>query len=377
MRLGGVWKVLAGVVLVVLAVWRPGVASVGGAAVGWWAVLAAVQVGLLVGALVAGVRVSLVVIGVGGEVRTWTRPGRRVVLRNVPLLMSVGLTSVREPVRVRLWCTALVAAVVLGAVVGAAWVAAAGEAGSGFWRGFAVAGSAVAVNALWPRRRPGTTSVGWFLFSLPRLEGRPLEEYEATPLLNRVTDAIAVGDLDRAEALADELVERYPALLVSTGARVAVLSLRTRYLEALQVVSGLAGRQDLGPRDMAFVMAQMAGSTVNALEGGLVPLEVGVPAVRNSLDGAVKLGYPRYRCAGTLARLALLEDDHATAFTLANQARQTSEDGLDRADALATMARAQMASGDNAAARATLAEAEQLAGWLPRVAETSARLNIA
>ncbi|MFC5053111.1 hypothetical protein [Saccharothrix xinjiangensis] len=364
---------LAGVVLVVLAVWRPSVAAAGGAAVGWWAVLAAVQVGLLVGALVAGVRVSLVVIGVGGEVRTWTRPGRRVVLRNVPLLMSVGVTSVRGPVRVRLWCTALVASVVLVAVAGAAWWA----WGSDFWRGFAVAGTAVAVNALWPRRGPGTTSVGWFLFSLPRLSGRPLEEYEATPLLNQVTDAIAVGDLDRAEALTDELVGRYPALLVSTGARVAVLSLRTRYLEALQVVSGLAGRADLGPRDMAFVMAQLAGSTVNALEVGLVPLEVGAPAVRNSLDGAVKLGYPRYRCAGALARLALLEDDHATAFTLANQARQTSEDGLDRADALATMARAQMASGDNAAARATLVEAERLAGWLPRVAETSARLNIA
>ncbi|MFC6094139.1 hypothetical protein Q5530_28460 [Saccharothrix sp. BKS2] len=372
MRLGGVWKVLTGVVLVVVAVWRPGVASVGGAVVGGWAVLAAVQVGLLVGALVAGVRVSLVVIGVGGEVRTWTRPGRRVVWRNVPLLMSVGLTSVRESVRVRLWSAAFVAAVVVAGVVGAAWAA----AGHDFWRGFAVAGTAVAVNALWPRRKPGTTSVGWFLFALPRLTGRPLEEYEATPLLNRVTDAIAVGDLDRAEALSDELVARHPELLVASGARVAVLGLRARYLEALQVMGAVARREDLGPRDMAFVMAQMAGSTVNAVEGGMLPAEFGVPAARSALDGAVRLGYPRYRCAGALARLALLEDDHATALTLANQARQTSEDGLDRADALATMARAQMAAGDNAAARATLVEAEQLAGWMPRVAETSARLNI-
>jgi hypothetical protein len=368
-----VWKWLSGVVLVVLVVWRPEVWSVVGAAVGGWGALVLVQVGLVVGALVAGVRVSLVVIGVGGEVRTWTRPGRRVVWRTVPLLVSVGLTSVRAPVRWRLWWTGLVAALLLLAAVGGAW------AGSGhdFWRGSAVAGTAVAVNALWPRRRPGTTSVGWFLFALPRLTGRPLEEYEAMPAVHEVTDAIAVGDLDRAEAASEGLLARHPDLLVAVGARVAVLTLRTRYVEALQLATAVGRRKDLGPRDMAFVMAQVAGSTVYAVEAGVLPAEMGVPMVRNALDGAVRLGYPRYRCAGTLARLALLEDDHATAYALANQARQTSEDGLDRADALATMARAQMASGDNAAARATLVEARQLAGWLPRVAETGARLDVA
>ncbi|WP_367136065.1 hypothetical protein [Saccharothrix sp. HUAS TT1] len=372
------WKVLTGLVLVVLVLWRPSVASFGGAACGAWAALAVLQVGLLLGALLFGVRVPLVVIGVGGELRTWTRPHLRVVWRTVPLLVSVGLTSVKPPVRRRLWLTAATAALLCAAVVVVAWSGALvwSDGDRPFARGFAVAGTAVLLNGLWPRRGAGTTSPGWFLFALPRLSGRTAAEYEATPLVNQVSDALEVGDLDRAESIADELVERHPTLLVAVGARIAVLTLRSRYGEALQLVSGLVGRTDLEPRDMAFVLAEMASSTANAVEGGQVPAEVGVPTAKRAVDGAVGFGYPRYRCTGTLAQLALLEGDHAVALALATQARATSESALSRADALATMARAQMAAGDNAAARATLVEARELAGWMPRVAETTARLDV-
>ena len=376
-RLLVVWKVLTGLALVVLVVWRPGVATFGGAAVGTWAVHAVLQLGLLAGALVFRVRVSLVEIGVGGEVRTWTKPHLRVVWRTIPLLMSVGLTSVKAPVRRRLARTGLTSAVLTAAVVAVVWLGALwSDTDQPFLRGFAVAGTAVLLNGLWPRRGAGTTSPGWFLFTLPRLAGRTAAEYEATPLVNEVSDALAVGDLDRAEAIADELVERHPTLLVAVGARTSVLTLRAQYGEALHAVSGLMGRTDLEPRDMAFVLAAMASSTANAVEGGQLPADVGVPAARRAADGAMQFGYPRYRCTGTLAQLALIEDDHATALALAKQAKATSESGLARADALATMARAQMAAGDNAAARETLVEAQQLAGWMPRVAETTARLTI-
>ncbi|NUT49121.1 MAG: hypothetical protein HOV94_17700 [Saccharothrix sp.] len=377
MRLRFVWKVLTGLVLVVLVVWRPDVVAFGGAACGTWAVLAVLQVGLLVGAVLFRVRVSLVVIGVGGEVRTWTRPHLRVVWRAVPLVLSVGLTSIKAPVRRRLWLTGVTSAVLSAAVVAVAWFGALlWSDADPFVRGFAVAGTAVLVNGLWPRRGAGTTSPGWFVFALPRVSGRTAAEYEATPLVNQVTDALEVGDLDHAEALADELVERHPTLLVAIGARIAVLTLRRRYAEALHAVSALVGRTDLEPRDMAFVLAQMAGSTANAVEGGQLPADIGVPAAKRAADGAMQFGYPRYRCTGTLAQLALLEDDHATALALATQAKSASESGLARADALATMARAQMAAGDNAAARATLVEAQRLAGWMPRVADTTARLGI-
>ncbi|MFD1146711.1 tetratricopeptide repeat protein [Saccharothrix hoggarensis] len=372
------WKALTGLALVVLVVWQPSVATFGGAAVGTWAVLALLQLGLLLGAVLFGVRVPLLVIGVGGEVRTWTRPHLRVVWRTVPLLFAVGLTSIREPVRRRLWLTALTAAVLSAGVVALAWLGALAWSDDDrpFLRGFAVAGTAVLVNGLWPRRGAGVTSPGWFLFGLPRASGRTAAEFEATPLVNQVSDALQAGDLDRAEAVAEDLVSRHPTLLVAIGAHVAVLTLRTKYAEALHIVSRLVGRTDLDQRDMAFVLAQMAGSTANAVEGGQLPADVGLPAARRAVDGAMQFGYPRHRCVGTLAQLALLEDDHATAITLGTQAKHVSESGLDRADALATIARAQMAAGDNAAARETLAEAQELAGWMPRVAETSARLNI-
>ncbi|MCE7000613.1 hypothetical protein LZG04_38230 [Saccharothrix sp. S26] len=372
------WKVLTGLALVVLVVWRPGVATFGGAVFGTWAVHAVLQLGLLVGALVFRVRVSLVEIGVGGEVRTWTKPHLRVVWRTVPLLISLGLTSIKAPVRRRLALTGFTSVALCAAVVAAVWSGALlwSDADRPFLRGVAVAGTAVLLNGLWPRRGAGTTSPGWFLFTLPRLSGRTAAEYEATPLVNEVSDALAVGDLDRAEAIADELVERHPTLLVAVGARTSVLTLRAKYAEALHAVSGLMGRTDLEPRDMAFVLAAMASSTANAVEGGQLPADVGVPAARRATDGAIQFGYPRYRCTGTLAQLALIEDDHATALALARQAKATSESGLARADALATIARAQMAAGDNAAARATLVEARELAGWMPRVAETTARLTI-
>ena len=369
---------LTGLVLVVLVVWRPGVASFGGAAVGTWAVSAVLQLGLLVGALVFRVRVSSVVIGVGGEVRTWTRPHLRVVWRTIPLLMGIGLTSIKAPVRPRLCLAGLTSAVLAAATVVTAWLGALvwPEDDQPFLRGFAVAGTAVLVNGLWPRRGAGTTSPGWFLFSLPRLSGRTAAEYEATPLVNQVNDALEVGDLDRAEAVADELVARHPGLLVAVGARTAVLTLRAKHTDALHAVSGLMGRTDLEPRDMAFVLAAMASYTANAVEDGQVPPDIGLPTARRAAEGAMQLGYPRHRCAGTLAQLALIERDHAAALTLARQAKAASESGLARADAVTTIARAQMAAGDNAAARETLVEAQQLAGWMPRVADTTARLNV-
>ncbi|MBP2338689.1 Tfp pilus assembly protein PilF [Saccharothrix coeruleofusca] len=367
------WKVLTAAVLVALLVWEPRSFPVGlgGAACGLLAALTALQVGQVLGALLFRVRVSLLVIGVGGELRTWNGPRRRVVLRSVPLLMTVGLTSVRAPVRPRLWLTALVSVLLTALLVAASWLP-----GGPFWRGFAVAGTAVLVNALVPRRGAGTTSPGWFLFALPRLTGRPVAELEATPMVNEVSDALNAGELDTAERVAEQLLREHPDLLVAIGSRIGVLTLRGRYAEALRAVSALAGRTDLDQRDMAFVMAEMASSAANAVEAGQVPAEVGLPAAQRAAEGALQLGYPTHRFAGTLAQLALLGGDPARAEELARQAASASESGLSRADALATVARAQMASGDNAAARRTLVEAVELAGWSPRVAETNARLTI-
>ncbi|GAA3879264.1 hypothetical protein GCM10022243_49960 [Saccharothrix violaceirubra] len=368
------WKVLTAAVIAVLVIWEPRAAlsSLGGAACGVWATLALLQLTLLIGALLFRVRVSLVVIGVGSEVRTWTRPERRVVLRTVPLLVSVGVTSIRTPVRPRLWLCSLLSVLITAAAVAVPWFALTEP----FPRGVAIGGTAVLVNALVPRRGAGVTSPGWFLFALPRLTGRPAAELDATPLVTRISDAVHEGHLDEAEKLAGELLAEHPTLLVAIGSRISVLTMRGRYAEALHLVSSLVGRTDLTPRDMAFVMAEMASSTANAMEAGQLPAEIGMGAAHRAIEGAIELGYPRYRACGTLAQLALLTGDHAKALDLGVQAKHTSQSSLGRADALATIARAHMAAGNNAAARETLTEAETLAPWAPRVAETSARLHI-
>ena len=78
----------------------------------------------------------------------------------------------------------------------------------------------------------------------------------------------------------------------------------------------------------------------------------------------------------TRAVLALLDGDPATAARLARAAAKVSDHALSRADNLATLARALMATGDNRAARAAIAGADALAPWWPRVATTRTRLTL-
>ncbi|WNV90075.1 hypothetical protein [Umezawaea sp. Da 62-37] len=343
-----------------------------GALLGLILQLAALQIGTLTGALIWRLRIRHIIIGVGRELRAWNTPNLRIVLRSLPVVIMVGARSIHSPVRKRLWLTG--ATSVLAAILTATttWLLATGELS----RGLAIGATTCLLHELIPRRSAGTTSPGWFLFSLPRLSGRPAAEMDATPLVNNVVDAIRTADLDTADTALAKLVEAHPALLMTTGAQATMLNIRGKYAEALQLLSALVGRPDMEPRDMALILAEMAGATASAVEAGQLPLEIGLSAGTRAADSAIGFGLPRYRLTGTLAQLALLRGDTTEALSLARQSADSSTDALARADSLATAARAQMAAGDNSAARTTLAEAESLAAWLPRVTTTSARLKI-
>lgn len=370
----GVQLTLAVVIVVIAWEWSPAPIALGlvGAALGLLLELASFQIGTLLGALAFRLRVRHVIIGVGRELRAWTSPRFRLVLCRLPLVIQVGVRSLRPPVRRWLWLAGATSALVAVLAAGACWLL----ADSPFGRGLALGATACLAHQLVPRRSAQGTSPGWFLFKLPGVTGRPAAEMDATPLVNNVTDAVRAGRLDDADVALTRLVEQHPSLLLTVGAQVMVLSVRARYAEALHLISGMVGRTDLEPRDLAFVMAEMAGSAANALEAGQLPMDVGLPAATRAADGSMQLGLPRHRLAGTLAQIALLNDDIVAAIELARQSADGSEGALARADSLATLARAQMASGDNAAARLTIAEAESLCDWLPRVVETTARLNI-
>ncbi|SER51294.1 hypothetical protein SAMN05216188_11263 [Lentzea xinjiangensis] len=361
--------VVAGTIAWTLPEWYVGLA---GALVGLLLELTAAQAGLALGAVLFGLRITHVIIGIGGELRSWTLTHRRVVLRTIPVLATIGITCLKPGVRRRTVLTGAVAVALCAALAAAAWL----TTGSAFGKGLALAATACFLLQLVPAEQAGHTSLGWFVFALPRLTGRRLAELEARPRVLAGMDAYQRGDLDEAERVHAELVRDHPDLITVAGLKVVTSCARERYLDALQTVIALNGRQDLGTRELALIMATTAGITALAVEAGQFPAEVGLETARGMLDDAYAAGYPKHRANGTLAVMALVEGDTAKARQLAGHAAAASENALGRAEELITIARAWMADGDNAKAREFAAEAHELAGWSPRVAATRARLEI-
>jgi len=343
-----------------------------GAFVGLLVELTAAQAGLALGAVLFGLRITHVIIGIGGELKSWTTTHRRIVLRNIPVLASVGITGLKPGVRRRTVLAGVAAIVFCTAIAAAAWL----TTGTAFGKGLALATTACLLLQLAPIEEPGHTSLGWFVFTLPKLSGRRLGELEARPRVLAGMDAYHRGDLDEAEQIYEGLKRDHPELLTVVGLKVVTCCARERYLEALQTVIALNGRQDLDTRELAFVMATTAGVAVVAVESGQFPAEVGLETARSMLESAYEAGYPKHRANGTLAVMALLEGDTAKARQLAAWSAESSETALGRADDLITIARAWMVDGNNAKAREFAAEAHELAGWSARVAATHARLQI-
>jgi hypothetical protein len=360
------------VVVAATLAWAPGIGSLVGAFVGLLLVLAAFQVGLLLGAILFGLRVTHVIIGIGGELGQWTTTKRRIVLRNIPILATIGIAGERSPVRRRTVAAGASAAVVGVATAAATWLTTTTD----FGKGLALAATATAIHELIPIRKAGGTTMGWFVFGLPKLKGRELAEMESTPRITKAKDAYHAGDLTTAEQIADELETEHPELLTVIGLRITTLAARARYAEALKLATSLTTRQDLSQREIAYIMATTAGLTALATEADQLPKELGIPTAKRTISGAIEIGYPKYRATGTLALIALLDGDADTAIQLGNQATESSEHVVGRADGLTTVAKAHMVAGNNAKARELVENAHELAGWHPRVAATRARLSI-
>src|SRR5262245_66268077 len=105
---GRVLAVVAVVAIVAVEHTPAGIASgLVGALAGILTGLAALQVGLLLGALLLGVGVQHVIIGLGPRLAEWGSAARPIVLRAVPLFLSVAVAPGRAPVRLRMWGAAL------------------------------------------------------------------------------------------------------------------------------------------------------------------------------------------------------------------------------------------------------------------------------
>jgi hypothetical protein len=323
--------------VVVMAVVLNGFWGVLWAAAGLLVTLAVVRIGLLVGAYLAGSRVHGVVVGVGPRVMEW----RNVVLRAFPVVLKVDFE--RRGMAVAAWVSGGAGVVVVAGSAFVSWSAALG-------------GVVALVHSAWAGRAV-------------------LDRPETDPCVLQVFDLVQAGELDAAERLVGQLSVANPGQRTVRASRVLVLEARGRYAEALMLAIGMSS--DAEQQDAAAAMATVAGLTGAAVEAGQLTAEDGLPVAACALYEAIELGKPSYKLHGVRALIALQAGEPQLAVQLARLACKHNGGSLGRADNLATLARAYMAAGDNSAARRTLAKAERLVPWWPRVALTRSRLDLA
>jgi tetratricopeptide (TPR) repeat protein len=368
---------LAAVVTIVALEWSPAGVLTGlvGAILGVFVGLFGLQFGLLTGALLAGAQVGHVIIGLGPRLFSWGSPARPVVLRAVPLHLSVAVGPGRAPVRPRMWAAAL-CSTVFGLALAALLAIAAIGSGLALLHGLAITAALAVAHAMLPRKTASSTSTGWMLFRLPRLSPRQIQQLEAAPLTTLAVNAAHNGDLATAERLAAHLGSTYPDLRTALAARIVVLEARGRYAEAMVLAVKLASQSDQEPHEAAVSFAALAGLACTTVEAGQLDSELGLSTASTALDNAETLGYPSHKLNGSRALIALLRGNLDRAISLARLSAGSSDDIIARADDLATLARAHMAAGDNRAARQVVAEAEKLVPWWPRVVGTRSRLEV-
>ncbi|ONI85237.1 hypothetical protein ALI144C_13040 [Actinosynnema sp. ALI-1.44] len=318
-------------ILVAVAAIEQSIAGVLFALVGMVVTAAVGQLGLLV-----GTRAHSVVAGVGPRLAEWRSARRTVVLRAFPLPISVEVGT-RKKRAVMVSVGAVAVTVALFALL-TDYV-------------FALGGLAALVSAALVERREVDT-----------------------PCVSQVVELVQAGELDAAERLVSQLTVANPTARTIRASRVLVLEARGRYGEALALAIGMSEAEG---QDAAAAMAAVAGLTGAAIEAGQLDAHQGLPVAARALNEAVELGKPSYMLDGVRALIALLAGDPQLAVRLARTACRNNDGSLGRADDLATLARAYMAAGDNSKARATLAKAERLVPWWPRVALTRSRLDLA
>ncbi|SFD70398.1 hypothetical protein SAMN04487819_102207 [Actinopolyspora alba] len=378
--LGKPWFVAATVALVVLTTVETvlgngalGVlAAVTGALLGTIVLPMCTRTGLLLGSFLLGLRVRHIVIGAGRRLGTVRAGQVEVTFRTLPVVLSADIGPRREPVITRCWTAGLVSALFGVAVATAGWFG----LGTPFWDGFAPAASAVLLYQLIPGRTPLRTSTGWLLFGLPRQDAGRAREFRAGAYAAEAHTLLQRGELDRARAVVDELDRIAPDSHTALSCRVTMHEARGEFDTATMLLLGRLSEQQPPRREMCYMLAGLAGLGLAAAEAGQLPAADIVPTAERALHDSVRLGFPAFELSGTFGLLALSQGETAEAVRLCGTGAEYSTSTTSRADNLATLARAYMAEGENGRARETLADAERLADWWPRVRSVRERLDV-
>lgn len=203
-----------------------------GALVGVILLPMATQLGLLAGSFVFGLRVRHIVFGAMRALGSWTVGRVTITLRALPVTIGSEIGPWRKPVILRCWLAGLVSALTGIGIVVVSWLLADGP----FGRGFVLAATPLMLYKLWPRRVPLATSTGWLLFGLPRMPEPKRTEFCAGPMAARAYEALREGDLDRAQAVTDELTAEHPELNTTVSCRVSMHEARGEYAQAVMML---------------------------------------------------------------------------------------------------------------------------------------------
>ncbi|SEK27918.1 hypothetical protein [Streptacidiphilus jiangxiensis] len=337
---------------------RPSVAeSALGGSVGVLVGLQLLQlVGLLLGRL-GGTAPTLLVIG-SGPLLAVRRLGQvTVLIRPIPLLPVQVLSNVVAvpALRVRLFLGGLLR---IGVLVGlGAWLlAGASHFGAMVGMGFEL----VALLSLLSVKQRG--SAAWMIFRVPTADRSVVTALALDPAEMAVQRAVMGARNGEARAaLAGVTSDR----LVAVRLRAAVDIAEGRYREALDALR--LARVDADPAEPGGELL-LARAALYGLEAGAIPHDEAL-AVAGAASAQAGGSMPRlYVMTEIPATEALLTGRAAEALALARTGARRSTDLQTRALTLCTLAAAQSVTGDQPAARATLARARALAPDLARLA---------
>ncbi|MEY9871939.1 hypothetical protein ABH931_001412 [Streptacidiphilus sp. MAP12-33] len=338
---------------------NPLVISVTGAAGGILAVQVQVLVTLLLGRL-GGQTPTLLMVGTGRLLRVG-RVGRvGVAVRPIPLLpLQACTTIVAGPgLRSRLLLGGLARTLVPGAM-GAALLLAAPSPLRYLGLGALVLALLMLVAGA---KQAGSTA--WMVFRAPFADARLLGQLAADPAEVAAQRALMGGRLDEARtAVASVRADT----LMGVRLRVGVAIADGRYRDALTTMTTARAERERLPESSGGELL-VARAALFGVEAGEFAREE-VQAVLSGALAEAALRIPRLIAASDIpATQALLEGRTAEALALARASVRKPTDLQTRAYALCTLAAAQAVTGDQPAARATLASAAALTPGLARVA---------
>jgi len=322
-----------------------------------------------------GFRVLRITVGVGSPVVDARVGSTQIDVRALPVGgLTVGTTSVRRALRLRLWLFAAGGPAVTIAVTVVAWRLAQGI-GPG-WLGsvlsaFVFAGVVTAVGNLVPFCSRGLSSDGWKLLTTPFVSSASLDLLVRQSDVAEIAERSRRGDHDDAVVRAREQAARHPDVQERQLALVAVLIRAERWGEAAETMRHQLATLDLDDDHRVLHLNNLAWSD----------LMLGDPALLPEADRASAEAYAaqswRHAIRGTRGAALVELGQLAEGIDLLRSSELRSHRPKNRAPTEAYLAIAHARGGNLWDARRRLASARDAAPTNPLVLRAAAEVAAA